>query len=357
MTLIAGYIYKNSVHILADSAETFSIQGIKDITFPEIYKNSFQEVPFVDTQKETLVLESANKIYNIKNQILLTYSGAVNEGEDVVKQIRYNLERQKIRSVSQLIFSCLTDISPIQTQYIIGGMENNRPFLIVYYNKVERKIMVNNNSLAVGGANVGLQTSMMSTIINCITNDKITPEESLIMNLAALQSGSMHLQTFNHGVGGFFNGASISKDGIKWAKDTIHLLYSSHDFERGNKHLVYRYNRDNNVHILNDQFYKCFVKGGDGVEICKKVKTKLKKDIIRLAKRNEAEYFVMLSYDTRTIVIVSNKKDKNKIINFDNKEFQFGIPNDIMKHMFKYYHPNDFLDGNSPFYSYTNFLL
>lgn len=124
---------------------------------------------------------------------------------------------------------------------IVGGVEDGKPFLIAYYSIEDQKILTQDNMVVAGGIGASLASGVIQTIENCLLN-KISSEESLIMNLATLQGVSIHEQTFRNGVGGFFKGASISSGGIKWAKDTIHLLYSTYNFEKGDKHYVYRYN-------------------------------------------------------------------------------------------------------------------
>lgn len=108
------------------------------------------------------------------------------------------------------------------------------------------------------------------------------------------------------------------------------------------------------VHILNISFYRCFATV-DSEEIRSATKIKWEEIILKLARNCKADDFVMLSYDARTIVIVSNKKEKkNKIISVKNGEPGFGIPKKIWTEMAKHFLPNDF--NGVPFYCYTNFL-
>jgi hypothetical protein len=72
------------------------------------------------------------------------------------------------------------------------------------------------------------------------------------MLIAICQSSCTNSFSIKNGVGGFFNGAYVKFNGIRWAEDTVYILYSSNNFEE-NRLLIDKFNRTNtNVFISGD---------------------------------------------------------------------------------------------------------
>jgi hypothetical protein len=73
MTFIAGFIYKDTIGIVADSAETIIFPApIRN--FPEAgnYQSSFVEN--IHIENNTLIYEGAQKLYQLENRIILTFA-------------------------------------------------------------------------------------------------------------------------------------------------------------------------------------------------------------------------------------------------------------------------------------------
>ena len=90
MTFIAGYIYKNTVAIVADSAVTYTnLQGSRPAGTGET--TSFFEGNVDDG--ETSIREGAQKIYELGRNVIATFAGREAEGDNTMGLLRYELLR------------------------------------------------------------------------------------------------------------------------------------------------------------------------------------------------------------------------------------------------------------------------
>lgn len=101
MTLIVGYLHSDSsVHIIADSAETITGIGANPNNGNDAY-NSFGEI--IQLENDEIILESAQKIYSINETVLITFSGQVLEGNQVLRDLKFEIEVQKELKLSEII--------------------------------------------------------------------------------------------------------------------------------------------------------------------------------------------------------------------------------------------------------------
>lgn len=95
MTLIVGYIHSDSsIHIIADSAETIDSMDIERTDYTNESFNSFGEI--IHSDNDSLTLESAQKIFNLNNSIIITFSGQVYEGNGVLRDLKFKILKTKI---------------------------------------------------------------------------------------------------------------------------------------------------------------------------------------------------------------------------------------------------------------------
>ncbi len=360
MTLIAAYIHKGKAHIIADSAETMSFSTpfkIKNSPRDKDFSSLF-ELPYFNEKEQKIVMEATNKIYCLNNELILTFSGSVSEGEDITKQIKYSLERDNIESIPSLILSILKKLQPTKSQYIVGGMENDYPFLVYYFDDNNHKILTKLDHLplciAGYGTQIGFSHLIEQTIKDIIKNHELTCEESLVMVCSICQFFSLKELTLKDGVGGFLNGVLISKDGIEWVSDTTFVQYSAKN-PKGDKYVSHKYNRDNSVFIIAPHFKSCFTNSLETYKMNDLVK-KWQDDIVNKSNNIPSIYFVMISYDTATMVIISNKRNKKNRITLKNLNGDkiFNFTSETIKHMTSSYH-SDNIEEIAPYF-YTNFL-
>ena len=336
MTLIAGYILSNTVQIICDSAVT--IHNPQKNTSRSV--SSFGDVVQNDENKE--INENSNKLYTIKNSIICTFSGIATEGKNILEDIQILIKTNQKTSISKLLELFFKENQPQNTEYIFGFIEDEKPTLFYFEeSKVFKK--QNNDAIVVlgaGGQNPDLITRLVLSNYKLL-NENRNPDISLITNISVLQSSSILFRTFTYGIGGFFNGAFISKKGIKWSEDSMFILYSSKNFLKSEKFSVRICNRDNAVCVLSS-------KNGRNVYIPKLIwmnisieewKKSWFSDDYRSLKF-DAKYYCFVCYDRLIVTIISkdNPEFKKYItnINYIKNEADLNITRKLISSMTTY---------------------
>jgi len=120
MTLIAGYIYRESVHIIADSAQT-QIGDLSGLEDKEHGYSAFGEK--IEVNNDTIVSGSAQKIININDSILVAFSGTVQEGKQIIEDIKIQHSYSSL-SLSDFFSDFFHRILPTESHYVIGFIED-----------------------------------------------------------------------------------------------------------------------------------------------------------------------------------------------------------------------------------------
>ena len=135
MTLIAGYIHSDTVHIVCDSALTM-ITNIMDKS--PIIKNGYSSFgELVEFNDHQVVTESAQKIYSLNNSTLLAFSGQVEEGNGILEDLRIEISISNGKKLSSTLSDFFSKRKPNLTQYIIGFQENDKANLFIFDNKIK----------------------------------------------------------------------------------------------------------------------------------------------------------------------------------------------------------------------------
>nr|WP_315255641.1 hypothetical protein [uncultured Flavobacterium sp.] len=329
MTLIVGYIHSDSsVHIIADSAET--ITGF--IENPNIGSgayNSFGEI--IQLEDNEIVLESAQKIYNVGETVLITFSGQVFEGRQVLGDLKFEIEIQKDLKISEIISNYFTIRKPTLTEYIIVFFEDNKSKL--YYFKEKGNFLNDIGSYVILGS--GSQNELIIAPLNYILEPlykmQTDPKNLLIFIISMVQCCAINALSFKKGVGGFFNGATIFNNKIYWADDTCNVLYSSKHFEKAERFIVKKFNRDNITFLTSPQIKNAaFSPGLEWVTFT--TNEWVEKWIDHLLELNancELDYYVFICYDRRIITIV-NRHNKRFSTNLKMERLNDGEVNLIL---------------------------
>jgi hypothetical protein len=343
MTLITGFIYKNTVQIIADSAETMECQIEDSILTPNDRETSFGEIA---QNKDYTITESAQKIYVIEDKMILTFAGDVREGEAVVEDIR----------TLHSTFANITDFLTVyfrqnifaETQYIIGYYENDTAKLCYCYENGNFAIKEGEQAMALAGMDANLISQAVTSSYYWVFNNNVfSTDNALAYIIATIQWYSTTFTTINRGVGGFFNGCYISSEGISWSKDTLYLLYSFDNYAKGDKHTIIKYNRGNSVFVISRHLKKVFMPTNESyTEILNNYGTELEDSIANL----KAEYYIMFAYDHPTLTAINKSMPHGDKIRTENGKIAIEDP--ILKWMFNYGKtPN----GEPCFVSSTNF--
>lgn len=345
MTLITGFIYKNTVQIIADSAETSEGQVEHSILTSNDHQTSFGEVAH---NKDYTITESAQKIYIIDDIMILTFAGNVMEGKAVVQDIR--TLHSAFENITDFLTKYFSQTTFTKTQYIIGYYENNIAKLFYCYENGEFAFKEGEKAMALAGANAKqISQAVLSSYSWVFDNNVFSPDDALAYIIATIQWYSITHATIDRGVGGFINGCYFSSEGISWSKDTLYLLYSLDNYDTGDKHTIIKYNRGNSVFVISKHLKRIFMperKEGSYSELLNNYGAELEDSINNLS----AEYYIMLAYDHYTLTAINKNMPYGDKIKTENGKITIEEP--ILKWMFNWAKAPD---GSPAFISSTNF--
>lgn len=319
MTFITGYIYNKTVHIVADSAESSPRQNAVDQLLPEGFITTMGESSLISG--EYLVMENANKIYNFNDKMLAAFAGSVGEGVRIIEDLKLGLINTK--NVRQYVLDFFESTEPTRTQFVIGFIEDGEPYMF-YYRSTEQCRLTNDNlAICSIGVNYWIPYESMKSMVNTAFERNHAPDDFLITAISFIQTTTQGMQTLEHGVGGHINGGFICPDGVKWAKDTTYLLYSSIHLDKANTiNFITKFNRDDTV----------FVRSNDKQRMFKTEISKLTADELNekwghhlrlLANSGKTDYYVLLSYDTGICFLVNNHLNSCKVLVRDDGQLRF----------------------------------
>lgn len=136
MTFICGYVYQSTVSIIADSVETTigPAMRVPDDIHPV---STFQERFVEDGEK--VVMESAQKIYNLRNKLIIAFSGDVNNGLRVIEELNYLLLKEE--RVVMTVWDYFTALDTTDNDFLVVFMNQTTPSLYVYKGGLYQQLM------------------------------------------------------------------------------------------------------------------------------------------------------------------------------------------------------------------------
>lgn len=238
MTLIAGYIYEDSVSILADS-----VLSISEIEPDPTVKSSAGEINVSGGFNQ----ESSCKVFNLGDRVIAATSGKWNEGLRVLEDIKITLVAFQDEPASSIIHSHLS-AAKSENEFIFGFIENETPTLMhknysgIHFSQKEDQLVINGS----GGWDNDFHYLGygMNKALRDANKDKTY---CLVSMLGLFRCISLKNQTYDEGVGGFFNGALIDSDGISWAPDFTTCVYSAENMYNTTHSIIDVFNRDQGV--------------------------------------------------------------------------------------------------------------
>ncbi|MGX5819231.1 hypothetical protein ACWKWU_13595 [Chitinophaga lutea] len=318
MTLIIGYIYNGAVHIVADSVETILLEGAPNVILPEEFSSTMIESSIVKDGQ--LMIESACKIYNIRDRLILAFAGQVSEGHRMINQLIDGLVRTT--DMREYVSSFFENERPAETQYIVGFMENGTPCMYCYHSSSRTFKMASNLSICNIGKNSWIPPEVFVTMLRTASERSHSQDDLLITAISTMQMITLGLMTLEQGVGGFINGVFFDRNGIHWAKDCIYILYNSIRLNAPEStYIVGKYNRDNAIFIRTNKQQRLFK---TELELHgEEVEEKWGKKIESLANSGVADYYILLSYDKNVIFLVNNKSHNSCKVFVEDGKFTF----------------------------------
>lgn len=348
MTLIIGYIHSDStVHLISDSAETLSQSVNEDSEGNEKF-NSFGEI--IESKDGKIVFESAQKIYAISNSILLSFAGESFEGTKVLEDLRLEIKVSQDDKISETISDFFKKFKPQKTEYIIGFSEGNVPKIFFYKDKGEFLTQLGSYvMLGSGSENIRIVAPLRITLEKFF-HIKSHPRNVLTFITSLVQCCAINELSFQKGVGGIFNGATIFQKSVYWASDTCNILYSSKHLEKSEKFIVNRFNRDNATFITSPKIQKTiFFPNLTWLQISpQEWIEKWLDNLINLNSELDVHYFVFICFDRRIVTVVNKKTErfsKNISLNIlDSNNVDFGLSSELLEKILT--HPSGIDDAD-----------
>lgn len=340
MTLIIGYIHSDStIHIVADSAVTL-IGKQTDSSSKNEKTNSFGEI--IENFDNQIVTESSQKIYNIHDSIIATFSGQSIEGKQILEDLKFELKTSEKTKITDIISNYFELRKPTLTEYIIGFSENNMPKIYFYKNK-GNLISEKGGCIILGsGSENEFLTIPLIITLEKFYNIKYHPRNLLIFVIALVQCCSLNSMTFSKGVGGFFNGATLFNNNIYWASDSCNILYSSKHFEKAERFIVNKFNRENVTFLTSPKIEKsAFFPELHWLDSTPKqwIENWVEKLLV-LNTNFDVHYFIFICYDHRIITVVNKFSDSFleniKIKRIDDKNVEFGFSKNMLEKLLSF---------------------
>lgn len=224
MTFILAWKDKRNVFISGDAAVTR--KGVSDHYIDDIIKRGRLNTAFGESvylTNETTVQESVLKIHKINNEFILGYAGTGDIAIDVINELERDNELTKINLVSKL--KAATIIYGSDFQMAIGYFNKKSSVLLSFNLYGKRKIRYHSQYEPVRLGNlrsddlIQLVSSEIAMLFETIARDT-TPDKKLVMNCIFMQGVIIRAGLLEQGVGGFFTGGYVNRNGFFWQKDT-----------------------------------------------------------------------------------------------------------------------------------------
>lgn len=355
MTFIAGYIYNNATHIVADSATTIPLSRQAKVP-DELHRiqSSLGESPHITD--EQIIVEADPKIYNIADRMLVAFAGRVLEGTQTIQDLTIQLgAHPRVADFLSLYFdqNILNN-----TEYVIAFHEDGLPCIFLKRPN-ESRLIRGQRCLVLAGTTVNNMHVAVGTTLQDAFEHDYSQQETLVSVLTILQAMSMHFQSiratrngFSVGIGGHFNGAIAHHNHIEWAKDTAHVFYSAINWERGDKWFMFRYNRDNATFIIGDRLKRLFTHEREANR--QHLMSKWAGPLTDMAIHCSCDFISFISYDRRNLVVVNNDPSKAHRVKIESGRLEISSNSPIGRHLFL--NSSEDEGGNAPFLCYTNFV-
>lgn len=313
MTFIAGFIYKTTICIIADSAETvifpFPLKEFSKANHPQ---SSFYESAYIEDNK--LIYEGAQKLYQIDNRIVLAFAGNVATGLQAIDEFKLRL--LKGLSIKETIQELFNNHKYSDNHFIVGYFENEKPIIFYYlasddFHFIEEAPEEFDFFLCVAGNTKGPHSSVCFHSLENAAANNLAPEEATIILLACLQGVNINERNIVTGIGGYFNGILLEKTGVRWISDTIYFLYSAKDFDKGQKYAIHKFNRDDATFLisLEKNIFKSEFSSFSRDELIEK----WDETLVKIASQMSEKYFICISYDQYNAVILDTTKGNSPI--------------------------------------------
>lgn len=224
MTLCLGIRTKSEAFLVADSAVTYNSGGhLKRL------KSTVGEIQISGAKT---IEESAQKVWEITNNVAITFAGNVNLGNSLAEVIVACVKRKNPikQSIEKAFLACgpIEKDNPLhQVEFLVLDASNGK--LDLFYSNTRTQIihLIPQGSSVLFGS---VPDDVRKQINECAYKVKIlkvTGNDALATWITILLSITSHRPMMENGVGGMFSGAWANRDGLKHHPDMLFLQYFS----------------------------------------------------------------------------------------------------------------------------------
>ncbi|SFT71083.1 hypothetical protein SAMN04489724_1746 [Algoriphagus locisalis] len=224
MTYILGWKNYNSVFLVGDSVVTIDYPGSYS---DKTYESNRPLTSFGEQQifeKGKTISEKWLKLYDLENKVILAISGTIEEAHEGIKHFKMYLEIQNVIDILKAVENSFSDKD---VKVLIGYMDENVPRLISYNGKNNSRIIQHDFFEVAHSGSIG--ESFINQTENFFAQIEVkgwSDEQILASIIAVTQSYGVQEEIIRQGVGGFFSGIRINKNGVTWQPDIMFVPFS-----------------------------------------------------------------------------------------------------------------------------------
>lgn len=229
MTFILAWKDKKNVFVTGDAAVTR--RGVSDNYIDDIINGGKLTTAFgesISIRKGQVIQESVLKIHNLNNRFILGYAGTGDIAIDVINDLEQDINLNEKNIVSKI--KDATERYGSEFQMVIGFRNKNSAVLLSFNLFGKRKVRYHerNKPIRLGNLRsddlmkfVSDEIAIMFTTIA----QNVTPNKKLVMASVFMQGVILRAGLIAQGVGGFFTGGFVNRDGFFWQKDTCVIKF------------------------------------------------------------------------------------------------------------------------------------
>jgi hypothetical protein len=219
MTYCAGWKYKDTVFLLADSAAT-------KITRPITSHSSFGEL-HAEVRGEH-VEESLLKIVPIGAGTVAAYAGDVQLAANYLSFLRDGLPTAK--SISDLLQSLTLSMGPFDPERVVAlllaSSTNGGSHELIRWSTEHGTDLGGSDYYQIGSL-TSYHSALTPALLSRLAAGNVDPARMLVIATAIVQSYGIHDSMIDMNVGGLVFGAQTSRGIVSWQRDTNYVLYNA----------------------------------------------------------------------------------------------------------------------------------
>ena len=217
MTQCIGWIYKNCIYMVADSAVTTEVPAsLPSSSFGEVYHK---------VEGKT-VEEGLLKLVCINDNIVIAFSGSVRKATSIIEYIKDAiLLNHDIETVINGINDSLGPFDKDNGVSILVGIINNNIPIMYLWNSCDMELRKIEDGVVHIGSTDTFHKELNRIYLSLFTKGNMPTGRLLPIFMSILQSYTVHEYMLNQFIGGIHYGLVLNSDGIMWHEDIKYVLY------------------------------------------------------------------------------------------------------------------------------------